>query len=99
MRRLMCAGLKFRNIVLSTRIFLENPSRPRLTQIRNWLTGLPVSLNLAVDTLRPASADASFRRYFRLDAGDRTLIVMDARPSTKTAARSCMWAGCCAASA
>ena len=57
-------------------------SRPRLTQIRNWLTGLPVSLNLAVDTLRPASADASFRRYFRLDAGDRTLIVMDARPST-----------------
>ena len=33
-----------------------------------------------MDTLRPASADASFRRYFRLDAGDRTLIVMDAPP-------------------
>ena len=59
---------------------MKTPPDPRLTQIRNWLTGLPVSLNLAVDTLRPASADASFRRYFRLDAGDRTLIVMDAPP-------------------
>ena len=77
----LCApGAKFRNIVLPTRIFLETPLDPRLTQIRNWLTGLPASLNLAVDTLRPASADASFRRYFRLDAGDRTLIVMDAPP-------------------
>lgn len=33
-----------------------------------------------MDTLRPASADASFRRYFRLDAAGRTLIVMDAPP-------------------
>ncbi|PJI51370.1 aminoglycoside phosphotransferase, partial [Methylobacterium radiotolerans] len=45
-----------------------------------WLQGLPPALNLAVETLRPASADASFRRYFRLDAGSRTLIVMDAPP-------------------
>ena len=67
--RLCAPGSKFRNIVLSTRIFLENPPDPRLTQIRNWLTGLPVSLNLAVDTLRPASADASFRRYFRAGRG------------------------------
>ena len=75
----LCAG---RKIPISSfpRIFLETPLDPRLTQIRNWLTGLPASLNLAVDTLRPASADASFRRYFRLDAGDRTLIVMDAPP-------------------
>ena len=28
----------------------------------------------------PASADASFRRYFRFDLGDRTLIGMDAPP-------------------
>ncbi|MDF1782081.1 MAG: phosphotransferase [Alcanivoracaceae bacterium] len=28
----------------------------------------------------PASADASFRRYFRFDVGDRTLIGMDAPP-------------------
>jgi aminoglycoside/choline kinase family phosphotransferase len=54
---------------------------PRLDQIRAWLGSLPAALNLAVDTLRPASADASFRRYFRLDAGERSLIVMDAPPA------------------
>lgn len=54
---------------------------PRLDQIRAWLGGLPATLNLAVDTLRPASSDASFRRYFRLDAGERSLIVMDAPPA------------------
>ncbi|MFD4840438.1 aminoglycoside phosphotransferase family protein [Achromobacter sp. NPDC058515] len=59
---------------------MKNDHDPRLEQIRNWLEGLPASLDLAVDTLRPASADASFRRYFRLDAGQRTLIVMDAPP-------------------
>ncbi|QVQ24689.1 aminoglycoside phosphotransferase family protein [Achromobacter deleyi] len=59
---------------------MKNDHDPRLAQIRNWLEGLPADLNLAVDTLRPASADASFRRYFRLDAGQRTLIVMDAPP-------------------
>jgi aminoglycoside/choline kinase family phosphotransferase len=31
-------------------------------------------------TLRPASADASFRRYFRIFIADRTYIVMDAPP-------------------
>jgi hypothetical protein len=60
---------------------LKNDHDPRLEQIRHWLGGLPASLNLAIDTLRPASADASFRRYFRLDAGVRTLIVMDAPPA------------------
>lgn len=30
--------------------------------------------------IRPASADASFRRYFRVTAGDQSLIVMDAPP-------------------
>ncbi|MBV7481437.1 aminoglycoside phosphotransferase family protein [Bordetella sp. BOR01] len=53
---------------------------PRLTQVHAWLDTLPASLGLAPDTLRPASSDASFRRYFRLAAGTRTLIVMDAPP-------------------
>jgi len=60
---------------------LKNDHDPRLEQIRGWLGSLPPSLDLAVDTLRPASSDASFRRYFRLDAGKRTLIVMDAPPA------------------
>ncbi|WP_420177765.1 aminoglycoside phosphotransferase family protein [Kerstersia gyiorum] len=53
----------------------------RLALLRNWLASLPASLTLATDSLRPASSDASFRRYFRLDSGVHgTLIVMDAPP-------------------
>jgi aminoglycoside/choline kinase family phosphotransferase len=56
----------------------------RQTQIVEWLTALSTVPTLPATrpaTLRPASADASFRRYFRIDAVDgRTLIVMDAPP-------------------
>jgi aminoglycoside/choline kinase family phosphotransferase len=56
----------------------------RLTQLRDWLGTLPAAHGLRIDTLRPASADASFRRYFRLDGtvGGQpgTLVVMDAPP-------------------
>lgn len=53
---------------------------PRLTQIQTWLDSLPADLALAPETLQPASSDASFRRYFRLQAGTRTVILMDAPP-------------------
>lgn len=57
---------------------------PRLDRLRHWLSTLPASFGLAPETLAPASSDASFRRYFRLDArlpdGQRTAIVMDAPP-------------------
>ncbi|WP_457281931.1 aminoglycoside phosphotransferase family protein [Polaromonas sp. P5_D5] len=48
-----------------------------------WLTAAARQHNLRVDTIRPASADASFRRYFRVDAatGDGSYIVMDAPPA------------------
>jgi aminoglycoside/choline kinase family phosphotransferase len=49
----------------------------RQQQIKTWLHGkFPDSLF----SLSPASADASFRRYFRAAFADRTLIVMDAPP-------------------
>lgn len=52
----------------------------RLDQIKHWLTELN-ALSLIVDSLRPASSDASFRRYFRVDGPDRnSFIVMDAPP-------------------
>lgn len=52
----------------------------RQTQIVEWLTALNATPTLPA-TLRPASADASFRRYFRIDAvAGGTLIVMDAPP-------------------
>jgi N-acetylmuramate 1-kinase len=46
-----------------------------------WLRSQDPALGLRADSLRPASSDASFRRYFRLDAaGPGTLIAMDAPP-------------------
>ena len=46
-----------------------------------WLGALAPVHDLAVDSLRPASADASFRRYFRIDRrGGGSCIVMDAPP-------------------
>ncbi|MES2283741.1 MAG: phosphotransferase [Pseudomonadota bacterium] len=51
----------------------------------SWLSGLasrPEVPKLNADSLRLASADASFRRYFRVDAasGGETFIIMDAPP-------------------
>jgi len=57
---------------------------PRQQALLTWLTTLPRELGLQPDTLRPASSDASFRRYFRIDADDTantTRIVMDAPPA------------------
>lgn len=53
----------------------------RLTRLESWLNGLPATLALRLDTLQPASSDASFRRYFRLQThSGNSLIVMDAPP-------------------
>lgn len=55
----------------------------RLDTLRSWLKGLEPSWQLDLPTLVPASADASFRRYFRIESKNPdfpTLIVMDAPP-------------------
>ncbi len=49
----------------------------REQQITDWLLGLFPGEKF---TISPASADASFRRYFRAQFTDKTLIVMDAPP-------------------
>ncbi|MFT5533177.1 MAG: aminoglycoside/choline kinase family phosphotransferase [Burkholderiaceae bacterium] len=55
------------------------PTDLRLTNLKLWLASLPADIQ--IDSLRAASADASFRRYFRVDLGDgSTAIVMDAPP-------------------
>ncbi|MEO5882638.1 MAG: phosphotransferase [Caldimonas sp.] len=47
----------------------------------NWLSGFAAARGLVVATLRPASSDASFRRYLRADLeGGGSVIVMDAPP-------------------
>ena len=56
---------------------------PRSQALQRWLDALPADLGLRPDSLRPASADASFRRYFRVDArgvAGGTAIAMDAPP-------------------
>jgi len=55
----------------------------RLDTIHTWLKGLKPIWQLDLPTLAPASADASFRRYFRIESKNpdfSTLIVMDAPP-------------------
>jgi aminoglycoside/choline kinase family phosphotransferase len=55
-------------------------SDSRLTELTQWLGALSAPRLLA-DSVRPASSDASFRRYFRLDGEDgATYIAMDAPP-------------------
>ena len=64
-------------------------SDPRLAGLRHWLQARAPQFGLRVDTLRPASADASFRRYFRVDTDDAvqpSLIVMDAPPEREDSA-------------
>lgn len=64
-------------------------SEPRIDQARQWLATAQTRISalgwsLDPDSLVPASSDASFRRYFRLQAthhgASTTLILMDAPP-------------------
>ena len=54
---------------------------PRLHQLERWIAGLP---GPAVERIAPASADASFRRYFRVHRGGGTQIAMDAPPERES---------------
>ncbi len=49
----------------------------RQKQLTDWLSSLYPNETF---TIAPASADASFRRYFRATFADKTLVVMDAPP-------------------
>jgi len=55
-------------------------NNPRFDSLKTWLTSLPNSLKIDVNSLTPASSDASFRRYFRVlteNSAHASLIVMD----------------------
>ena len=58
----------------------ESLSDPRLQQLTRWLTD---DLKLGCVQLVPASADASFRRYFRFSHEATSLIAVDAPPETE----------------
>lgn len=63
---------------------MENSQRStadaRYAALTDWLARHAAQFDLDLNTLAPASSDASFRRYFRLAARDTTVIVMDAPP-------------------
>jgi hypothetical protein len=62
-----------------TAVAWTNPARE--TRFNAWLQALADAQDLRPQTLRPASADASFRRYLRVDTtAGASRIVMDAPP-------------------
>ncbi|CAN5532670.1 phosphotransferase [soil metagenome] len=56
------------------------PDAARKQAFDGWLAGLAGPQGLQRDTLRPASVDASFRRYLRIDSSQGSRIIMDAPP-------------------
>ncbi|ASL43547.1 hypothetical protein bAD24_I08650 [Burkholderia sp. AD24] len=67
----------------------QDTQDPRLDLLKAWLNRHAAGYSLELDTLAPASSDASFRRYFRLagkapeDDSTGTLIAVDAPPPEK----------------
>lgn len=68
------------------------PSPQRHADFQAWLQGLPPSYGLRLSSVQLASADASFRRYFRVNAspgvGDQhqSYVIMDAPPTQENCA-------------
>jgi aminoglycoside/choline kinase family phosphotransferase len=52
----------------------------RRVRFESWLRAISPAHSLRPETLRPASSDASFRRYLRIDSAATSYIVMDAPP-------------------
>ncbi|CAN5192539.1 phosphotransferase [soil metagenome] len=60
---------------------LQRPdAAERDSRLHAWLAARAERLGLDLSSLASASADASFRRYFRVDSAAGSLIVMDAPP-------------------
>lgn len=56
------------------------PDAQREADFKTWLNALVSEHKLNVASVRNASADASFRRYFRIDSAMGSRIIMDAPP-------------------
>src|ERR1700679_4018932 len=62
---------------------LPDASDSRLAALTQWVVE---TLGFTGSRIEPASADASFRRYFRVTRGADTYIVMDAPPDKENVA-------------
>ena len=69
----------------------------REAAFRTWLDQVAPAHQLQPATLRPASPDASFRRYLRIDGAGTSFIVMDAPPDKEDCAPFVKVAGLMAA--
>ena len=56
------------------------PDAQRRAAFEGWLQSIAARHGLRPDTLAPASADASFRRYLRIESAQGSRIIMDAPP-------------------
>jgi N-acetylmuramate 1-kinase len=69
------------SVLASSVTSIEWADAARQSQFEAWLQAQASQNHLLPSTLRMASADASFRRYFRIDAADGSpRIIMDAPP-------------------
>lgn len=64
---------------LNSAIHWADPARQ--AAFAAWLQGQTARHGLRPETVRSASSDASFRRYFRVDGAQGSLIIMDAPPA------------------
>ena len=59
----------------------------RLSELNNWLTTVAPKWSIDPNSIKPASSDASFRRYFRVlgdkNAQNSSFIIMDAPPESE----------------
>ena len=67
---------------------LDWPDSGRASAFAHWLAAVAQPHGLQINSVRPASADASFRRYFRIDSlhGAGSCIIMDAPPTREDCA-------------
>lgn len=60
---------------------MQDTAAQRYQSLLQWLESIAETHQLDLTSLNSASSDASFRRYYRLNSGDVTRIVMDAPPN------------------
>jgi len=65
---------------LSSPAAIEWPQPERQAAFTHWLQSQVIPHGVRPESVRAASADASFRRYFRVDTATGSCIVMDAPP-------------------
>ena len=68
-------------VLLNTHSPIVWSDTEREKKFEAWLRNVSLQHQLNPQTLRSASADASFRRYFRLEGSTASMIIMDAPPA------------------